>query len=60
MNDNDISQFVTAFENFMHHSETEINNYEKWEEARKYTEGFYEQKASEFGVTVDYYMREFL
>jgi len=60
MNDEDIQQFITAYEHFMNHAETEINNHEKWEEARKYTEGFYEQKAAELEVTVDYYMAEFL
>jgi hypothetical protein len=60
MNDEDIRQFLTAFGDFMEHSETEIRKHEdlisKWEEARKYTEGFYEEKAAELEVTVDYYM----
>lgn len=60
MNDEDINQFLTAFEDFMKHSETEIDAHQKWQEARKYTEAFYEQKAAELEVTVDYYMNEFL
>lgn len=60
MNDEDINQFIKAFEDFMNHSETEINAHEKWEEARHYTEMFYEQKAAELEVTVDYYMAEFV
>lgn len=60
MNDEDIRQFMNAFEDFMNHAETEINSHQKWEEARQYTELFYEQKAAELEVTVDYYMAEFL
>jgi len=60
MNDEDIKQFMSAFEDFMNHAETEIDAHQKWEEARKYTEGFYEDKAAELEVTVDYYMAEFL
>jgi len=44
----------------MNHSETEINSHQQWEEARQYTELFYEQKAAELEVTVDYYMAEFI
>lgn len=60
MNDEDIQQFMNAFEDFMKHAETEIDSHQKWEEARQYTELFYEQKAAELEVTVDYYMAEFL
>ena len=44
----------------MEHANTEINSHQKWEEARKYTEGFYEDKAAELEVTVDYYIAEFV
>jgi hypothetical protein len=60
MNEKDIQQFMSAFEDFMKHSETEIDSHQKWQEAEKYTELFYEQKASELEVTVDYYMAEFI
>ena len=60
MNEEDINQFITAFEDFMEHSQTEIDSYQKWEEAKKYTEDFYEQKAAELEITVDYYMQEFV
>lgn len=60
MNDEDIQQFINAFNDFMNHSEVEINEYKKWEEAQEYTEKFYEQKAAELEVTVDYYMAEFI
>jgi len=44
----------------MEHANTEIDAHQKWEEARQYTEGFYEEKAAALEVTVDYYMQEFL
>lgn len=60
MNDEDITQFLKAFEDFMNHSETEIDSFQKWEEAKQYTELFYEQKAAELEITVDYYLAEFV
>lgn len=66
MNDEDIRQFLTAFGDFMRHAETEIDAHQKWEEARNYvTDGnhrlnFFEKKAAELEVTVDYYMAEFV
>jgi hypothetical protein len=60
MNDEDIRQFLSAFGDFMRHAETEIDSHEKWEEAKQYTEMFYEQKAAELEVTVDYYIAEFV
>jgi len=60
MNDKDILQFMKAFQDFMKHSEEQINSHQQWEEAKHYTENFYEQKAAELEVTVDYYMMEFV
>lgn len=60
MNDEDIKQFMNAFGDFMKHSTNEIDYYQKQKEARQYTQWFYEQKAAELEVTVDYYMQEFL
>ena len=60
MNDKDISQFIKAFSDFMKHSEEQIDSFQKWEEAKNYTELFYEQKAAELEITVDYYMQEFM
>lgn len=60
MNDQDISQFVQAFGDFMKHSEVEMNAHDQWKEAEHYTEMFYEQKAAELEITVDYYMMEFV
>ena len=67
MNDEDIRQFLTAYGDFMRHAETEMNEFDKREEARAYAERFYqkqvehyEEKAAELEVTVDYYMAEFL
>jgi len=60
MNNDDIHQFIQAFQDFMKHSEEQIDSYQKWEEAKQYTELFYEQKAAELEITVDYYIAEFV
>jgi len=60
MNEEDIKQFMTAFEDFMQHSETEQFNHSAWTAAKKYTDHYYEQKAAELEVTVDYYIQEFV
>jgi len=60
MNDEDISQFLSAFSDFMKHSEEQIDSYQQWEEAKNYTQLLYESKAAEFNVTVDYYIQEFI
>ena len=60
MNDQDIEMFIKAFDDFMQHAETEIDSHKKWMEAREYTNKYFEEKAAEMEVTVDYYMREFM
>jgi len=60
MNDQDIMQFISAFEDFLKHVEVEQFNHEAWVSAQQYTDHFYEQKAAELEVTVDYYMAEFV
>jgi len=60
MNDEDLKQFLQSFSDFMKHSETEIEKHEQYEEAKIYTQQFYEKKAAELEITVDYYMQEFL
>jgi len=60
MNDEDIRQFLTAFGDFMQHSETEIQKHDDYLKAKEYTTSLLEKKAAELEVTVDYYMQEFL
>jgi len=60
MNDEDIKEFIKAFEDFMEHASVEEQNYVRREAARKYTKSYYETKAKEFGVTTDYYIQEFV
>jgi len=60
MNDEDITQFLKAFSDFMDHAEENIHSYEQWKDAEEYTNQFYEHKAAELEVTVDYYMAEFI
>ncbi len=60
MNDQDIEMFMKAFNDFMEHASIEEQNYVRRESARQYTKSFFEKKASELEVTVDYYMQEFM
>ena len=52
--------FIKAFDYFMQHAETEIDKHEKWKEAEEYTNQFFEERAAELEVTVDYYIQEFV
>tara|TARA_B100002019_G_C20868021_1_gene402597 strand:+ start:108 stop:290 length:183 start_codon:yes stop_codon:yes gene_type:complete len=60
MNDEDMRQFLVAFDDFMNESTLEQKNQIRWESARRYTKEFYEKRAAELEVTVDYYMQEFV
>ena len=60
MNEEDISQFINAFEDFMKHAEENIHSHHQWIEAECYTKKFYEKKAADLNVTVDYYLEEFV
>ena len=37
MNDEDVKQFITAFEDFMKHADVEVQNYVRREATRAYT-----------------------
>jgi len=60
MNDEDIKQFMNAFEDFMQHADVEMQNYVRREAARKYTKSFFEKQAEKLNVPVDYYIQEFV
>ena len=60
MNDEDIKQFITAFEDFMKHADVEVQNYVRREAARAYTKSYFEKQAQEMKVSVDYYISEFV
>lgn len=67
MNDEEIQQFLKAFDDFMSHSELEESNYyqrseyERYQkESKKVIEMEIEKKAAELEVTVDYYLEEFM
>lgn len=51
---------MNAFEDFIEHAEVEQFNHEAWVSAQQYTNHFYEQKAAELEITVDYYIQEFV
>ena len=59
MNDEDVKQFIVAFEDFMKHADVEMQNYVRREAARSYTKSFFEKQAAELNVSVDYYISEF-
>ena len=60
MNEQDIEMFMKAFDDFMKHASVEEKNYVRRGSAREYTKAFFEKKAAELEVTVDYYMQEFM
>ena len=60
MNDEDVKQFILAFEDFMKHADVEMQNYVQREAARKYTRSYFERQAAELGLSVDYYIQEFV
>lgn len=60
MNNEEIMQFIKAFDDFMEYADTEIKSYLEWQEARSYTNSYLEQKAAELEITVDYYLAEFV
>ena len=68
MNDQEIEQFLKAFDDFMQHAENEELSHKMREEYQQYSKKIIddqitkmiEKKAAELEVTVDYYMDEFL
>jgi virulence-associated protein VapD len=67
MNDEEIREFLNAFDDFMKHAEmeefkfvqrSEYDRYQK--ESKMAIEMEIEQKAAELEVTVDYYIAEFM
>ena len=60
MNDEDVKQFISAFEDFMKHADVEMQNYVRREAARQYTKSYFEKQAAELKVSVDYYISEFV
>jgi len=67
MSNEEISQFVNAFEDFMKHAEMEESNfyqrseYEQYrKESKMIIENEIEKLAAFYEVTVDYYMAEFM
>jgi len=67
MNNQDLQEFIEAFDDFMKHFEAEELYYEgrmvygnHRAEAKRIQEQEIEAKAAELEVTVDYYMAEFM
>ena len=53
-------EIVNAFEDFMKHAQSEELHYQAKQAAEDYAQMFYERKAAELEVTVDYYIQEFI
>ena len=67
MNNKDLQQFISAFDDFMKHFEVEELYYEgrmvygnHRAEAKRIQEQEIEAKAAELEITCDYYMAEFM
>ena len=67
MSNEEITQFVNAFEDFMKHAEVEESNFHQRSEYEQYRkeskviiENEIEKKAPALQITCDYYMAEFL
>jgi hypothetical protein len=56
MNDKDIQQFIHALRDFIQHAEVE----DMFQDMNNSAQLYYEQKAAELEVTVDYYLMEFV
>ena len=59
MTDDEIAQFISLFQDYMVHAEVEELNYIRREAHRQYTKSYYLHKATELGITLDYYIAEF-
>jgi hypothetical protein len=67
MNDEDIQQFVSAFDDFMKHHQIEEAHYlarKKYEsyqrQSKKFIENEIKNKAKKLNVTTEYYVQEFM
>ena len=60
MSEPEIEQFIIVFKSFMDHASVEELNYLQRESRRKYNLAYHTYKAHELGVSVDYYMAEFI
>jgi len=70
MNNEDIKQFIKAFNDFTKHAEVELMHHDmnqsylehelRKQESKMIIENEIEKKAAELEVTVDYYMEEFM
>ncbi len=56
MKDEDISQFINAFSDFLKHAEVE----EFYYDGRSVAELYIEKNASELGISTNYYLMEFV
>lgn len=60
MNDDDIKELLTAFQDFMKHSEESIQEHNANQEYERYCKDIYNKEASKLEISTEYYMLEFL
>ena len=60
MSEEELNQFEKALETFMEYASVEELNYLRRESTRKYNQSYYQSKADELKVSIDYYMKEFV
>jgi len=60
MSEEELEQFEKALETFMEYASVEELNYLRRESTRKYNQSYYQSKADELKVSIDYYMKEFV
>ena len=59
LTEDEIAHFISLFQDFMQHAEVEELNYIRREASRQYQKSYYLHKATELGITLDYYIAEF-
>ena len=59
MTDDEIANLISLFQEFMQRAEVEELNYIRREAHRLYQKSYYLHKATELGITLDYYIAEF-
>ena len=60
MSEEELEQFEKSLQSFLQHANVEELNYLRRESTRKYNQSYYQHKAKELKVDLDYYMKEFV
>ncbi len=60
MSDEEVDEFMKLFKSFMSRADVEIANYFRRESQIIYNKTYFHKCAKDVGVSVDYYLEEFL